>query len=618
MSVSKPPFNQLSLAPARVDVDRRDDGSIVLTSPIAMAEPPRAVGVWLEQWAERTPDATFLAEREDGADGDWVCLGYRDTFDAARAIGQALLNFGLGPSRPVMILSDNSLAQAQLTLGALHVGVPVVPVSPANSLMSKDFEKLRHIVQMTLPGLVFAESGEAYRRAFDGVDFGDADFVVARKPAPGDRPFSELLATTPSQSVDRAFAAVGPDTVGKILFTSGSTGAPKGVINTQRMMTVNQEQIAAVWPFLAERPPVLVDWLPWSHTFGGNHDFHTILRNGGSLYIDAGRPVQGRFEPTLRNLREVAPTLAYNVPRGFELLLPHLESDPDFRDRFFGGLDVIFYAGSSLPPHIWTRLEELAVAARGERVLMFSSWGTTETAPAATRVHYPIERAGVIGLPLPGTELKLVPHAGTLEIRARGPNITPGYWKSEALTKATFDDEGFYIAGDAVRFDDPDDPAAGLVFDGRLAEDFKLTTGTWVQVGNLRVKAIAAADPIIQDCVVTGHDRGFIGLLGFVNLEACRGLCPDLGEDVPADTVLADPRVRDAVTAGLARHNAAEPASSTRIRRVLLMATPPQIDAGEITDKGYINQRAVLTARAKVVGRLYTDEDLDPGVIVVD
>ena len=616
MTVNKAPFNRLALAPAGVDVARRDDGTIILTSRTALPEPPRAIGVWLQHWAKHTPEATFLAERADGGAGDWVRLTYAEALVSARAIGQALLDRGLGPSRPVMILSDNSLNQARLTVGAMHVGVPVVPVSPAYSLLSQDFTKLRHIVGLTTPGLVFAETGGPYARALDGVDFGAAEFAVALDSPSGATEFADLAATGPTEAVDRAFTATGPDTLAKILFTSGSTGTPKGVINTQRMMTTNQEQIAAVWPFLGQRPPVLVDWLPWSHTFGGNHDFHTILRNGGCLYIDAGRPAPGRFEPSLRNLREIAPTLAYNVPIGFELLIPHLEADPVFRDHFFSELDVIFYAGASLPPHLWGRLEDLSVAARGERVRMLSSWGTTETAPAATRVHYPIERAGVIGLPLPGTELKLVPRADTLEIRARGPNISPGYWKSDALTKAAHDEEGFYIAGDAVRFADPDDPSQGLVFDGRLAEDFKLTTGTWVQVGNLRLKAIAAADPVIQDCVVTGHDRDFIGLLAFPNLAACRGLCPDLPEDAAAGAVLAHPRVRAALIAGLGAHNTALPASSTRIRRVLLMPTPARIDAGEITDKGYINQRAVLIERASAVERLYAGGE--PEVVEIE
>ena len=612
----KAPFNRLALAPAGVDVERRADGTIILTSKTALPVSPRAIGVWLEHWAKHTPDATFLAERGENDAGDWLRLSYGAAWNSARAVGQALLDRGLGPSRPVMILSDNSVNQARLTLGALHVGVPVVPVSPAYSLLSQDFAKLRHIAGLTTPGLVFAENGGPFGRALDGVDFGASEFVIAADPPSGATNFADLAATVPTDAVDRAFSDIGPNTLGKILFTSGSTGAPKGVINTQRMMTTNQEQIAAVWPFLGERPPVLVDWLPWSHTFGGNHDFHTILRNGGCLYIDAGRPAPGRFEPSLRNQREIASTLAYNVPIGFELLIPHLEADPAFRDHFFSQLDVIFYAGASLPPHLWGRLEDLSVAARGERVRMLSSWGTTETAPAATRVHYPIERAGVIGLPLPGTELKLVPRADTLEIRARGPNISPGYWKNQALTKAAHDDDGFYIAGDAVRFADPDDPAAGLIFDGRLAEDFKLTTGTWVQVGNLRLRAIAAADPVIQDCVVTGHDRDFIGLLAFPNLGACRALCPDLAEDAPAGAVLAHANVRAALITGLARHNVEFPASSTRIRRVILMPMPARIDAGEITDKGYINQRAVLTGRAEAVDRLYAGGD--PEFVEID
>jgi feruloyl-CoA synthase len=613
---SKASFNQLALAPAGVNVERRGDGVTVLTSKTALPDPPRVIGMWLEYWARRTPDATFLAERADGGAGDWVRLSFGEALASARAVGQALLDRDLGPARPVMILSDNSLDQARLALGALHVGVPVVPVSPAYSLLSRDFAKLRHIVDLTTPRLVFAENGGAYERALNGVDFGGAEITNTSDPMPDATAFDTLRTTKPTEQVDQAFGALGPDTIGKILFTSGSTGAPKGVINTQRMMTTNQEQIAAVWPFLESRRPVLVDWLPWSHTFGGNHDFHTVLRNGGCLYIDAGRPAPGRFEPSIRNFREIAQTLAYNVPRGFELLIPHLEADSGFRDHFFSELDVIFYAGASLPPNLWGKLEDLSVAARGERVRMLSSWGTTETAPAATRVHYAIERVGVIGLPLPGTELKLVPFGDTLEIRARGPNIFPGYWKNETLTKAAHDDEGFYIAGDAVRFADPDNPAEGLIFDGRIAEDFKLTTGTWVQVGNLRLRAISAAEPVIQDCVVTGHDRGFIGLLAFPNLEACRDLCRELAHDAPVESVLAHPRVREILISGLARHNADYPASSTRIRRVILMATPARIDAGEITDKGYINQRTVLTERSQAVIRLYAGDA--PDVVKID
>ena len=605
--MSKPPFNQLALALAGANVEWRDDGAIVLSSQVAIPAPPRSTGVWLEDWARRTPEATFLAERRADVTGDWRRLSYGQALASARALGQGLLDRKLGSARPVMFLSDNSIAQALLTLAGLHVGVPVVPVSPAYSLLSQDFAKLRYILGLTTPGLVFAEQGGPFERALQEVDFGAAEIVVAGDAPPGATRLDDMLAISPTGNVDRAFAAVGPETIGKILFTSGSTGTPKGVINSQLMMTINQEQIAAVWPFLDHRRPVIVDWLPWSHTFGGNHDFNKILRNGGCLYIDSGKPAPGRFEPSVRNLREIAPTLAYNVPRGFEMLIPYLEADTDFRDHYFSELDVIFYAGASLPPHLWGRLEDLAVAARGERVRMFSSWGTTETAPAATRVYYTIEQAGVIGLPLPGTELKLIPHGDSFEIRARGPNITPGYWKSAALTKTAFDAEGFYIAGDAVRLEDSDDPAKGLIFDGRLAEDFKLTTGTWVHVGNLRLETIAAADPVIQDCVVTGHDRGFVGLLVFPDLAACRRLCLGLAIDAPVEKVLADTRVRAALVAGLHRHNTANPASSTRICRAVLMASPAMIDQGEITDKGYLNQLAVLTVRAALVERLYAE-----------
>ena len=514
-----------------------------------------------------------------------------------------------------MFLSDNSVDQGLLTMASHHVGVPVVPVSPAYSLLSRDFAKLQQIVKLTSPGLVYAEDRDSFGPAFAKVDFGGAEIVLTR-PTSSCTTLLEVLAASPTQEVDRAFAKVGPDTIAKILFTSGSTGAPKGVINTQRMLTTNQEQIAVTWPFLEEKPPILVDWLPWSHTFGGNHDLNMILRNGGSLYIDSGKPVPGRFETSVHNLGAIAPTLYFNVPRGFEMLLPYLEEDPVLRDHFFAELDVIFYAGASLSQPVWDRLEALSIAARGERVRMLSAWGATETAPMATRVHYDIERAGVVGLPPPGTTIKLVENGDKLEIRAKGPNVTPGYLNRNDLTHAAFDDEGFYISGDAVRFEDPNVPAKGLVFDGRVAEDFKLTTGTWVHVGNLRLAVIAATDPVIQDCVITGHDRDFVGLLAFPNLAACRALCPDLLDNVTNAQILADIRVRDALAAGLRRHNANNAASSLRIRRVILMESPAAIDKGEITDKGYINQRAVLNERADRVDQIY--DEPDPAVIVID
>ena len=613
--VAKAPFNSLDLAPPEVTVERRSDGSILLRSPLSLPPPPRAIGIYLEHWAARTPDAVFLAERTIGPDA-WRELGYAETLKHTRALAQALLDRRLGPDCPVMFLSDNSIAQALLTLAGQHAGVPVVPVSPAYSLLSEDFGKLRQIVELTTPGLVFAEQGGPFARVLSTVNFGAAEIVVATDAPASATRFDTMANTVPSSAVDDAFAGVGPDTIAKILFTSGSTGTPKGVINTQRMVTVNQEQILALWPFLANRPPVIVDWLPWSHTFGGNHDFNMILRNGGSLYIDTGKPAPGRFEPSLRNLAAIAPTLYFNVPRGFEMLIPHLEADSALRDHFFSNLDVMLYAGASLPPHLWNKLEVLSVAARGDRVRIFSAWGTTETAPMVTRVHYAIDKAGLIGLPAPEAELKLIPRGGTLEIRVRAPNITPGYWKRDDLTEAAFDDEGYYLAGDAVRFADPDDPAKGLAFDGRIAEDFKLTTGTWVHVGQLRLKAIAAAEPVIQDCVITGHDRDFVGVLIFPNLGACRALCLDLGPEAPTETVLADSRVRAALRAGLAGHNKAHPNSSTRLRRALLMPEPAGIDRGEITDKGYINQRAVLTARADLLARLY--DESDPDVIAVD
>jgi feruloyl-CoA synthase len=570
----------LRLAPARMEVERRADGAILLRSPLAPRARARAVGEWLLHWAREAPERTFLAERQGD---DWKKISYREALALVRRLGQGLLERGLDSSRPVAILSDNSLDHALLALGAMHVGVPVAPVSPAYSLMSKDFAKLRGIFELLRPGLVWTADPDKFAPALAA--------VAARAT-----PVSDLLARSPGFEVDRAFERVGPDTVAKILFTSGSTGTPKGVINTHRMLTVNQEQYALVWPFLEDRPPVIVDWLPWNHTFGGNSNFFMMLRNGGTLWIDAGKPAPGLFETSVRNLKEIAPTIYFNVPRGFDLLLPHLEHDAALRANFFRNLDWMVYAGAALPQNLWERMQALATAERGAPLPLISAWGSTETAPLATCVHYQVERAGIIGLPVPGCELKLVPAAGKLEVRVKGPNVTPGYYGREDLTRAAFDEEGYYRIGDALKFADPARHESGLAFDGRIAEDFKLSTGTWVHVGATRVKLIAAGDPLIQDAVITGHGRDEVGALVFLNAAAVKAKGLD------------DAQLREHLRAAM-RRLAAEsgPGSSTHPARALVAGEPLSIDANEITDKGYINQRAVLERRAGLVELLHAE-----------
>jgi feruloyl-CoA synthase len=595
---------------AAPDIERTDrpDGAILLRSRAALPAPPRSVGVWLEAWAERAPEKTFLAER--GADGAWRRVAYREARDAARSVGQALLDRGLSAERPLMILSENGIDHALLMFGAMHVGVPVVPVSTAYSRLSQDFAKLRHIVEATRPGLVYARSPEIYGKALAAVDWRRAEIVTGG--------IERLAETRPTSAVEAAFAFVGPETVAKILFTSGSTGQPKGVVNTQGMLAANQEMIAAVWPVLERKAPVIVDWLPWNHTFGGNHNINIVLRNGGTMYIDEGKPAPGLVERTARNLREVSPTIYFNVPRGYAMLLDRLERDEALAASFFRDLDIVFYAGAALPQSLWERIEALARKTGEGRVpAMISSWGLTETAPMATAVHYRLERAGNVGVPAPGCALKLVPTDGRLEMRVRGPNVTPGYWRDPARTRAAFDEEGFYLTGDAARLADPADPNGGVVFDGRLGENFKLSSGTWVNVGELRVAAIAAGAPVIEDCVVAGHDRDEVTLLVFPSLAGCRTLCPHLPADATAANLLAERAVRAALAAGLGAHNARTRGSSMRIARALLVAEPPSIDANEITDKGYLNQRAVLERRAALVERLYAARP-DGEVVVVE
>ena len=599
-------FVPVNFLPARVEVERRGDGVLILRSPEALAPYQRCLGEYLEHWAHERPDQIFLAQR----DGEtWRALTFAQARRRARALASALLPRYFSAERPIAILSENSTEHALLALAAMHAGIPYAPISASYSLMSRDYQKLRAVFALLTPGLVFVDDAARYAAALAALRDYDFELVVAQNGAAVERSsqtFASLLAGESNEQVNRAFAAVTPDTIAKFLLTSGSTGEPKAVINTQRMLCSNQQTLRQAWLFLQKEPPVLVDWLPWNHTAGGNNNFGVALVNGGTLYLDDGKPALGLIDRTVRNLREIAPTLYYGVPRSYEALLPYLESDAALRDNFFSRLKVIQYAGAALPAHLWERLERVSVLATGRRVRMTSGWGATETAPQVTLVHFTPLRSSVIGLPTPGNELKMVPlpNSDKYELRVRGPNVTPGYWRRAELTAAAFDDEGFYRIGDAGRFADADDPAQGIEFAGRLAEEFKLTSGTWVHTGALRVKAIEALAPIAQDIVIAGHDRDEIGFLIFPNAAACRSLCD---ENIAADALLADARVREAVRAGLQRLQAQGGGSSTYATRALLLAEPPQIDAGEITDKGYVNQRAVLERRAEWVSRLYGD-----------
>ena len=570
-------MHKLRFASAEVAVEKRADGSLLLRSPQKLGPRARCVTEWLVHWAEKAPKRIFLAERKGEG---WRTMPYLETYGAVRRIGQALLDQKLGPERPVAILSDNGVDHALLALGAMHVGVPVAPISPAYSLMSKDFGKLKHIFDLVKPGLVYASDPQKFAAALEAVGAKSASV-------------KEMLEVNPGSTQEREFSKITESTIAKILFTSGSTGLPKGVVNTHGMLCANQQQLAQAWPFVEDRPPVVVDWLPWNHTFGGNHNFNLVLRNGGTLYVDGGKPVPGLVETTVRNLKEVASTMYFNVPRGFDLLLPFLEDDAELRRTFFRDLDVLFYAAAALPQNLWDRIKELSRKENKPELAMLSAWGSTETSPLATSVHFRMERPGVIGLPIAECDLKLVPAAGKLEVRVRGPNIMPGYYKQPELTRAAFDEEGFYRIGDAVKLADPADAAKGIVFDGRVAEDFKLTTGTWVHVGAIRMKLIAAADPLIQDAVITGHDRHEIGALVFLN---------------PSSKTLSPGEIAERLRKAL-RALAQEPGSSTHPKRLMVMAEPPSIDANEITDKGYMNQRAVLERRAALVEKLYASDE---------
>jgi feruloyl-CoA synthase len=569
-------------AEPQIEVERRAGDVWLLRSRTPLEEPERTVGAVLERWAAATPHADLLCER--AADGAWQRVTYGEAWSVARSIGHALLERGLGPDRPVMVLSGNSLEHGLLMLGCFVAGVPIVPVSVAYSTQSTDFGKLRQVFAATAPGLVFVSDAEPFDRALAALPLTGVDVVEG---------LDELRSVTPGAEIDRALAANGPDTVAKYLFTSGSTGLPKGVVNTHRMLCANQQQLRQVWPFTRSEPVVLVDWLPWSHTFGGNHNFGLVLWSGGTMHLDAGRPPPGLIEVTLANLGEVSPTVYTNVPAGFAALVPRLEDDDELAQRFFARLRCVLYAAAALPVELWDRLDGLARRVTGRSVPLTSSWGSTETAPLATAAHFALDGPGCIGVPVPGVTLKLVPNGRKLELRVQGPNVTPGYLGEPERTAEAFDDEGFYCMGDAGRFLDPTQPEKGIVFDGRVAEDFKLATGTWVNVGTLRTVLVSAGSGAIQDAVITGSDRAEVGALVWL-------------------TATGD---RDQLRTAIEKHNAAHPQSSTRIARALVLDEPPSIDGHEITDKGYINQRAVLERRARDVERLYVDPPADDVIV---
>ncbi|MBI5717256.1 MAG: feruloyl-CoA synthase [Burkholderiales bacterium] len=594
------------LAPRRAVRRNLDGGAFVLHSPEPLQPHARCVGEWLEHWAETTPQALAFAEpapasssssaSSGGHAGDtWIRLTWQALRQRVGAVAQALLDLELPAGKPVVVLSDNSLDHLVLELACMHVGRAICPVTSGYSRLAQgDFTRIHGILATLDPALVYAQDAATYAPVLAKAPVAArAVFSHGADAVPGALPFATLLGTRETPAVAAAFADVRPDTHAKYLLTSGSTGHPKVVINTQRMLTANQQMIAQTLRFLEREKPVLLDWLPWSHTFGGNHNTFMVLRTGGTMYIDDGRPLPGLIDKTLAHLRDVQPTLHFNVPKGYDMMLPALEADLELARRFFGKLRMVFYAGAGMPQATWQRLEAVAAKVRDvhtDPVWFTTSWGSTETAPANTFAHWKLDRAGIIGLPMPGCEIKFVPNAGKLEMRLRGPHIFPGYRGNEAATKEAFDDEGFYRIGDAGYLQDEADPASGIVFNGRVAEDFKLTSGTWVSVGTLRLHLVTALAPLVQDAVITGHDRNELGALLFLT---------EVARKLPAEELRAQ------IQAVLRRIKAEGGGSSHTPARVLPLPDAPSMARGEITDKGYINQRLTLQCRAAEVEALY-------------
>jgi feruloyl-CoA synthase len=606
-SLTKRPVRPVRVAALETVIDRRDNGVIYMRSPRELGEYPARVTDRLEHWAQKAPERIFLAQRAD--DGNWQTVTYAQSLARVRRLAQGLLDHGLSSSRPLIILSGNSIEHGLLALAAIYAGIPYAPIAPAYSLAVKEFTALSYVWQNFGPAMVFADDGARFAPALKAVTHAETEtvFNTSRPAGSSAIALSELEKPEATNAVDEANSKVSADFIAKILYTSGSTGLPKGVITTHRMLSANQQMLAQMMPVLAEEPPVLCDWLPWNHTFGGSHNFGIALHNGGSFYIDAGKPTPALFGETLRNLSDIAPTAYFNVPKAYEMLVVHLRTDAALCKIFFSRLKLLFFAAAGLSQHIWDELQEIAYQTCGEEILVVTGLGATESAPYALSTGIDGAASGCLGLPVPGVELKLVPVEEKLEARLRGPSITPGFWRRPELNAAAFDEENYYRLGDAVKFIDPGDPLKGFVFDGRLNEDFKMSSGTWVRVGPLRMRLLAHFGKLVQDVVIAGPDREFTTALFFPVLEDCRRLCLQLPPDAPAADVLARSEVRKAFQERLDSFARASTGSSTRVERALLLDTPPSIEVQEITDKGSINQKTVLVHRAKLVNELYSE-----------
>jgi feruloyl-CoA synthase len=600
-----------------VDLVKTDNGTLYIRPVEEIADVPHSNIAMLDYWAEKTPDSIFIADRLPN--GDWRRITYAEARRQSRIIAQYILNHDLSPDRPLVILSGNSVNHALVSLGAMTAGVPYAPVAPAYSTKSKDFEKLRHVFDLITPGLVFAEHIELYRDAIKAVAlghipvFGTGDLSTI----PSAQNLDEIMQGTETAAVDLALSKVGPQTIAKFLFTSGSTGKPKAVINTQKMICANQVMLRDSLAFLKDEPPVLVDWLPWNHTAGGNHNFGIALFNGGALYIDDGSPTPIGIHKTVHNLLDIPTTLYFNVPKGYEMLVEHLRTNKTLRERFFSKVKVLQYAGASLADHVFTALEKLAVETVGEKIMIITGYGSTETGPFLSTTAWPVGRPGEIGLPAAGGEMKLVPNGQKMEVRVKGASITPGYWRQPEKTAEAFDEEGYYRMQDALKFHDPNDVSKGLLFDGRVTEDFKLDTGTWVNMAGVRSSVIRGLAPLVRDLVLTGLDLPYIGGLLFLDYDACRAKFPELAAEEDPGVIARHPALVQFIQSNLndlARHATG---SSTMVARAIILETPPSPDANEITDKGSLTQRAVIANRPKAVSDLYANEKL-PHILIAD